>query len=217
MHNYLAVSPYIDWQHPTILAQAQQLSANHKHPATIAQACFEFVCDQIKHSWDYRLNPVTCKASDVLHYGTGYCYAKSHLLAALYDSLISSSITKTASLPQFLISNNQKPDFLDKQEDQNKKWKAFLIYFNLFLQFFIAFPLFIFIISILIILASKVIQNNEYPLIRAFTLIMTTLAVFSLGEVTYKYFIFIYYEFKKLNSKNNEQSSNICQNSQENL
>jgi transglutaminase-like putative cysteine protease len=35
------------------------------------------------HSWDYGLNPVTCKASDVLLHRTGYCYAKSHLLAAL--------------------------------------------------------------------------------------------------------------------------------------
>ncbi|MFA6970158.1 MAG: transglutaminase family protein [Gallionella sp.] len=29
------------------------------------------------------MNPVTCKASEVLIHGTGYCYAKSHLLAAL--------------------------------------------------------------------------------------------------------------------------------------
>ena len=29
------------------------------------------------------MNPVTCRASDVLHHKTGYCYAKSHLLAAL--------------------------------------------------------------------------------------------------------------------------------------
>ena len=49
----------------------------------MAQRCFEFVRDQIKHSWDHRLNPVTCKASSVLEHGTGYCYAKSHLLAAL--------------------------------------------------------------------------------------------------------------------------------------
>ena len=35
------------------------------------------------HSWDYEQNPVTCKASDVLKHRTGYCYAKSHLLAAL--------------------------------------------------------------------------------------------------------------------------------------
>ena len=39
--------------------------------------------DEIKHSSDYQLNPVTCKASDVLKYQTGFCYAKSHLLAAL--------------------------------------------------------------------------------------------------------------------------------------
>ncbi len=29
------------------------------------------------------MNPVTCRASDVLKYKTGYCFAKSHLLAAL--------------------------------------------------------------------------------------------------------------------------------------
>jgi hypothetical protein len=35
------------------------------------------------HSRDYQMNPVTCRASDVLKYRTGYCFAKSHLLAAL--------------------------------------------------------------------------------------------------------------------------------------
>jgi transglutaminase-like putative cysteine protease len=49
----------------------------------VAKKCFEFVRDSIKHSWDFKLNPVTCRASDVLRHGTGYCYAKSHLLAAL--------------------------------------------------------------------------------------------------------------------------------------
>lgn len=38
---------------------------------------------QIYHSVDYQMNPVTCRASDVLKHKTGYCYAKSHLLAAL--------------------------------------------------------------------------------------------------------------------------------------
>ena len=51
--------------------------------ADIAKSCFEWVRDEIKHSWDYKKNPVTCKASDVLKHGTGYCFAKSHLLAAL--------------------------------------------------------------------------------------------------------------------------------------
>ena len=83
MQAYLASSQYIDWQHPHILVQAQALAARRTTAEAIAKACFEFVRDHIKHSWDYRLNPVTCKASEVLQHGTGYCYAKSHLLAAL--------------------------------------------------------------------------------------------------------------------------------------
>ena len=83
MQTYLTSSHYIDWQHPDVLAQAQALAAGCTTPEAIAKACFEFVRDHIKHSWDYHLNPVTCKASEVLQHGTGYCYAKSHLLAAL--------------------------------------------------------------------------------------------------------------------------------------
>ncbi|MEM8945507.1 MAG: transglutaminase-like domain-containing protein [Planctomycetota bacterium] len=53
------------------------------NPIDTAKQCFEFVRDKIKHSSDYQLNPITCRASDVLEHGTGYCYAKSHLLCAL--------------------------------------------------------------------------------------------------------------------------------------
>ncbi|MCH8620339.1 transglutaminase family protein [Undibacterium sp. TS12] len=83
MDQFLASTTYINWQHPAVLAQALQLAAGKSSAQDIAQACFEFVRDQIHHSWDYRQNPVTCIASDVLAHGTGYCYAKSHLLAAL--------------------------------------------------------------------------------------------------------------------------------------
>jgi transglutaminase-like putative cysteine protease len=83
MKHYLASSEYIDWQHPLITAKALELNNGCQSDEAIAKRCFEFVRDHIKHSWDYRLNPVTCKASDVLIHGTGYCYAKSHLLAAL--------------------------------------------------------------------------------------------------------------------------------------
>ena len=83
MKAYLESSEYIDWKHPLIIAKAAELSEACLSEESIAKHCFEFVRDAIKHSWDYRLNPVTCKASDVLINGTGYCYAKSHLLAAL--------------------------------------------------------------------------------------------------------------------------------------
>lgn len=83
MKRYLESSEYVDWTHPAVAAKAAELAQGCKSEEEIAQHCFEFVRDIIKHSWDHRLNPVTCKASDVLLHATGYCYAKSHLLAAL--------------------------------------------------------------------------------------------------------------------------------------
>ncbi len=83
MNSFLESSQYIDRDHPAIATKAAALAADVQDKTAIAKACFEFVRDHIKHSWDYQLNPVTCKASDVLQHGTGYCYAKSHLLAAL--------------------------------------------------------------------------------------------------------------------------------------
>ena len=83
MKEYLETSEQIDWQDPNIIALAKKLAEGKSSDVDIAKACFEWVRDEIKHSWDYKLNPVTCKASDVLKHGTGYCYAKSHLLAAL--------------------------------------------------------------------------------------------------------------------------------------
>lgn len=83
MQAYLQSSNIIDWEEPTVLALAKQLAAQHDSPTAIAKACFEWVRDEVRHSVDYRMNPVTCRASDVLSYRTGYCFAKSHLLAAL--------------------------------------------------------------------------------------------------------------------------------------
>lgn len=83
MKAFLNASETIDCDHPAIIELAQILAAGHSHPTPIAQACFEWVRDRILHSSDFQQNPVTCRASDVLKYQTGYCYAKSHLLAAL--------------------------------------------------------------------------------------------------------------------------------------
>lgn len=83
IEQYLAAGEFIDWDHPAVAAQASQLAKGCDSEIEVAQHCFEFVRDQIQHSLDFRLNPVTCKASEVLAHRTGYCYAKSHLLAAL--------------------------------------------------------------------------------------------------------------------------------------
>jgi hypothetical protein len=83
MNQFLESTEYIDWKNTELLDQAKRLAKRAATEDEIARHCFEFVRDEIKHSWDYQLNPVTIKASDVLRHGTGYCYAKSHLLAAL--------------------------------------------------------------------------------------------------------------------------------------
>lgn len=86
MHAYLVASTYIDFEHPLVAAQARALAQGLQGSSStlpLVQRCFEFVRDEIRHSGDFKLNPVTCKASDVLLHKTGYCYAKSHLLAAL--------------------------------------------------------------------------------------------------------------------------------------
>jgi hypothetical protein len=83
MEPYLKSSEYIDWKHPFVVAKAAELAKGCLSDEEIAKRCFRFVRDSIKHSWDYLQNPVTCKGSDALIHGTGYCYAKSHLLAAL--------------------------------------------------------------------------------------------------------------------------------------
>ena len=83
MNQFLETSHYIDWNVSVVLERATIISAGLHSEDDIVRSCFEFVRDEIKHSFDHKIDPVTCKASDVLRFGTGYCFAKSHLLAAL--------------------------------------------------------------------------------------------------------------------------------------
>ena len=78
---YLAVTPVVDWQHDSVRALANDLSDSTV--TQTAKRCFEWVRDEVRHSSDHQCDPVTCIASEVLEHRTGYCYAKSHLLAAL--------------------------------------------------------------------------------------------------------------------------------------
>lgn len=106
MKAYLESTRWIDWQHAEILAMARQLAEGRQDNMQIARSCFEFVRDEIQHSRDYQLNPVTCTASDVLKHGTGYCYAKSHLLAAL---LRANGIPAGLCYQRLTIDNDEPP------------------------------------------------------------------------------------------------------------
>lgn len=80
---FLESTDIVDWRHDSVVQLAAQLADQSKGVVETARRCFEWVRDDIRHSSDHKLNPVTCSASEVLSHGTGYCYAKSHLLAAL--------------------------------------------------------------------------------------------------------------------------------------
>jgi transglutaminase-like putative cysteine protease len=83
MKDYLRSTEVIDYDNPDVLAKAKDLAKGLDDPLAITKRCFEWARDQIQHSMDYNREPVTCNASEVLREGTGICYAKSHLLAAL--------------------------------------------------------------------------------------------------------------------------------------
>jgi transglutaminase-like putative cysteine protease len=83
MDVFLRSTDIIDWKHPSVIVRAKALADGLADAGNITRRCFEWVRDEIKHSRDYRLTSVTCSASEVLQEGSGYCYAKSHLLAAL--------------------------------------------------------------------------------------------------------------------------------------
>jgi len=80
---YLKATDIIDYKNDEIEKLAILLASDCNSDEEIAKACFEYVRDEIHHSGDYRDDITTCKASDVLKYKTGWCYAKSHLLVAL--------------------------------------------------------------------------------------------------------------------------------------
>ncbi len=83
MDYFLRSTPIIDFHHPAVLSLARELAAGMDDPAETGRRCFEWVRDEVRHSVDYCLNPVTCSASAVLAARTGFCFSKSHLLVAL--------------------------------------------------------------------------------------------------------------------------------------
>ncbi len=55
MNEILQSTDVIDWQHPEVVARARSLASGCNGPVEIAQRCFEWVRDEIKHSLDHDL------------------------------------------------------------------------------------------------------------------------------------------------------------------
>lgn len=83
MNDYLVSDTIVDWQTPAVRQKALELTQSLADEVAKARCLYEWVRDAIPHSRDAGLDIVTCTASEVLRHGSGICFAKSHLLAAL--------------------------------------------------------------------------------------------------------------------------------------
>ena len=81
--HYLAADEVIDSEHPAVRALAAELRASNLDAARYAKAAFEWVRDNVSHSFDVQDPRVTLTASEALRERVGLCYAKAHLLTAL--------------------------------------------------------------------------------------------------------------------------------------
>jgi transglutaminase-like putative cysteine protease len=80
---YLGQDAVVDFERPEISQVAADLRSLHTDDVDFTKAAFEHVRDNIRHSWDAQDPRVSITASDTLAHGTGLCFAKSHLLAAI--------------------------------------------------------------------------------------------------------------------------------------
>ena len=83
MEEFLQESELVDFSTFNVNALASSLARGCQNDVEIAERCFRYVRDQIAHSGDEQADETAYKASDVLKKGTGWCYAKAILLAAL--------------------------------------------------------------------------------------------------------------------------------------
>jgi GNAT superfamily N-acetyltransferase len=80
---YLSISKYINWNDDCILEKANEFKESYVDEVALIKAIYEFVRDEIRHSWDAQDKRITKSATEVLEQGVGICWAKANLLAAL--------------------------------------------------------------------------------------------------------------------------------------
>lgn len=106
MEQYLKETEIVNFSHQEVATLAKKLAKVCTNDTEVAKKCFEFVRDEINHSGDFKDTITTCKASEVLEHKTGWCYAKSILLAAL----LRANDIPTAFCYQRLLCNEYEDD-----------------------------------------------------------------------------------------------------------
>lgn len=87
LEGFLESTEVADFHDPRVVAKLAEFREAAPSVETQAAAAFRYVRDGIRHSFDSQEPLVTISSCDVLAAGTGICFAKSHLLAALLRGL----------------------------------------------------------------------------------------------------------------------------------
>ncbi|WML42858.1 transglutaminase family protein [Neobacillus sp. PS3-40] len=83
LSSYLEETEIINFRHPSVSKKIAEIQKTGKNKQEWAQLAFNFVRDEIQHSFDSDSTQITISASDALEYLEGICFAKAHLLAAM--------------------------------------------------------------------------------------------------------------------------------------
>ena len=86
MQKFLEATKYVDYHEEVIQQMVRKLFSDGMSDLEKTRAAYEFVRDEIPHSFDCNATIIVAKASDVLRYQNGICDAKANLLAALLRS-----------------------------------------------------------------------------------------------------------------------------------
>ncbi|WP_102691899.1 transglutaminase-like domain-containing protein [Rummeliibacillus pycnus] len=86
LEDYLLELDVVNYSDLIIKKKIEELFHSTQTEIEKTKIAFEFVRDEIVHSWDIQGKKVTYKASDVLKVKEGICYAKANLLASLLRS-----------------------------------------------------------------------------------------------------------------------------------
>ncbi|MED3935854.1 transglutaminase-like domain-containing protein [Priestia megaterium] len=82
--DYTQELPEVNFTHPLIQQKVHELKSGLPHSSlAYIKKAYEFVRDEVSHSWDIQSKIITKTASEALKEKEGICYSKCNLLAAL--------------------------------------------------------------------------------------------------------------------------------------
>ena len=88
LEDYLCpIEGVIDFNHPVVKRKIKEIKARTTSLEKQAEIAFNYVRDNIEHSFDTNSIEITISASDAIEKKEGICFAKAHLLAALLRGL----------------------------------------------------------------------------------------------------------------------------------